>query len=616
MEMREYYNLDTNVKSFFTNTRVLNALSRSNIETLWDLYCVGEDFLCKSNNIGTLSRKIIHEAYQYLESLYNLEFDYVEVYKILRPYLKRKILVSVNSDNQYLGEVITLEKLLWLSNNESLSDRDRINTNAVIKYLTDNLVKINTDDTTFLSLKSIEVFVDKNPFDTISPTIARFNDDKEAYDTLIDIIKSIGNPKSDMFMMYYGIFQKRSTLEAIGQKYGLTRERVRQLNVKTYQKVTTKLDGLRYKIINYFQNEYYIPFENPLLLIYCEYLKDIGLYIKDKILDENIYTLPNYQDNLHYYIQQIEDEIESSGLYQFDENDKNAKMFQKLLSKKYKINNGIIYGKNTLVSSVPKIMEDIGKSINLNSNNDTELIYNLLESKYNIKNEYHDARNLERVLAGTCVLLDNRTYIHEKYIKRVENIEEIFKYIEESKITNAQKIFEEYRTLWESIGIYSHIGVYGYIKYFYPEKYNYGGRSFLISVIGENSTWGGEVIDRIKKYNRPVSFNEMHRDYPALSDTIWVNLENIFSDLIFWGDNCYYCISSLELSSQKKNMITVYMYNNKIVTDKDLFMFIFEHDKDLLEMYNISNEKQLQKLINVNLGDVIHFNSSNSTFYI
>jgi len=416
--------------------------------------------------------------------------------------------------------------------------------------------------------------------------------------------------------MYYGIFQDRNTLEKIGQKYGLTRERVRQLNTKTYQKVTTKLDGIRYKIINYFQNEYYIPFENSLLLIYCEYLKDIGLYIKDKILDEYIYILPSYQNNLYYFIQQIEYEIESSGLYQFDDNDKNAKIFQKLLSKKYRINNGIIYGKNTLVSSVPKIMEDIGKSINLNSNNDIELIYKLLELKYNIKNECHDARNLERVLAETCVLLDNRTYIHEKYIKRVENVEEIFKYIEESKITNAQKIFEEYKKLWESIGIYNHIGVYGYIKYFYPKKYNYGGRSFLISVIGENSTWGEEVIDRIKKYNRPVSFNEIHRDYPALSDTIWVNLENIFSDLIFWGDNYYYCISSLELSSQKKNMITIYMYNNKIVTDKDLFMFIFQHDRDLLETYNVSNEKQLQKLINVNLGDVIHFNSSNSTFYI
>ena len=112
MEVREYYNLDTNVKLFFTNTRVLNVLSRSNIETLWDLYSSGEDFISKSNNIGTLSREIIHEAYKYLKNLYNLELDYVKVYKKLKPYLKRKILVSANSDNQYLSEVIKATKLI------------------------------------------------------------------------------------------------------------------------------------------------------------------------------------------------------------------------------------------------------------------------------------------------------------------------------------------------------------------------------------------------------------------------------------------------------------------------------------------------------------------------
>ena len=182
MEIREYYNLDSSVKSFFTNTRVLNALAKNNIETLWDLYCINENILCKGNSLGEISRKIIHEAYQYFDYLYNLNFNYVEIYAVLKPYLKRKVLVSVNSDNQYLSEIITVEKLLWISNNEILSDKDRINTNAVINYLKDNLIKVNTDETTFLILNSMEVFVDKNPFDTISPTIARFNDDKEAYD--------------------------------------------------------------------------------------------------------------------------------------------------------------------------------------------------------------------------------------------------------------------------------------------------------------------------------------------------------------------------------------------------------------------------------------------------
>ena len=362
------------------------------------------------------------------------------------------------------------------------------------------------------------------------------------------------------------------------------------------------------KIENTFTSDYYIPHSNPMLKIYCEYLKEKKIYEESEKFDTKIYSRNNQIFNI---INKIEKELEEKGVYE-EEVDK---ALLKLFSKKYTVVNNKILKNATLEHFVPHVIEKIGRPVNLNVQSDVDLIYKMLKDEYSITSNCEDARNIERVLGQNSILIDFRTYISANLQKRTD-ISEVLEYINENEVTNAKKIYSEFKKLWNDIEIYNHVGVYGYLKYFYPELYNYSGRSMVISKLGSETSWGGIVINLIKEKREPVSYDEVVEIYSALSKTIWINLESNFDDLILWGDNKYYCNSELKLKDEDISFITSFIYNKKNVDEKELFVYILNNKPYMLNDNYIDNEKQLNKFIKAYYDGIINYNSNTKSYYI
>ena len=583
-----YYNLDTLVESYFDNVRIINILHNNGIKNLYDLFVCDINEVLNSNACGNKSKSIIEETFYYLQALARNKFDTTKIYEKYDYLLNDMIIVSRNSDNGELKTEVLFKRFLEIYELEKLSPKDFVNSNMIIQFL--------------------EVYEGSAPLDYISQETSKFKNYKEAYAYLNDIINNTKADKANIFKRYNGIFVERETLEEIGKDFGVTRERIRQINKRTTEKIYNALDTIYRKIENTFDKSYYIPLSNPMLRIYCEYLYERGFLKLERIFDEKVYVR---NEELINIVNKIETALEENNVYS-DEIDRNV---LKLFKKKYLIKDGKILKNNTLINYVPMVLDEIGRAVNLNSENDVNLIYDILEREYSVTTEYKDSRNIERVLTDTSILIDSRTYISEKYQKKAD-MTEVFEYIEKSEVTNAQIIYSTFIKLWNNIDIYSHVGVYGYLKYFYPNKYNYAGRSFLINVIGKSTTWGEIVIDMIKEKKAPVTFNSVNELYPALNNMIWINLEANFTDLIFWGDNSYYCNSMLKLSPEDMSFITIYIYNNGTVTDKDLYTYILNNKEYIIHDNYLHSEKQLLKFIKVKFDGVINYNSDLRTYYI
>ena len=583
-----YYNLDTLIDSYFDNVRIINILHRNRIKNLYDLLTCNINQVLNSDACGNKSKSIIEETFYYLQSLAEKKFDITDIYRKYNCLLNDTIIVSRNSDNEELKNEVLFKRFLEIYECENLSDRDFINSNMILQFL--------------------EVYEGKSPLDYISQETSKFKNYKEAYKYLNDIINNFNNVKANIYKRYNGIFAEKETLEEIGKELGITRERVRQINKRTTAKIYSALDTIYKKVENTFDKSYYIPLSNPMLRIYCEYLYEKGFFRQEKIFDEKVYVK---NDDLINIVNKIEKIVEETNLYEGEINQNLLKLFEK----KYLVKDGKIFKNNTLINYLPKVLDKIGRPVNLNSENDISLIYDMLEREYNVTTEYKDSRNIERVFADTSILIDSRTYISEKYQKQGD-MTEVFNYIEKSEVTNAQIIYSIFMKLWNSIDIYSHVGVYGYLKYFYPEKYNYAGRSFLISVIGKSTSWGEIVIDLIKAKKAPVTYNSVNELYPALNNMIWINLEANFTDLIFWGDNSYYCNSMLKLSAEDMNFITIYIYNNGTVTDKDLYTYLLNNKDYIIHDNYLYSEKQLLKFIKIKFDGIIRYNSDLRIYYV
>jgi len=614
-----FINLDSLVTDFFKNdNKVLNILKTLNIKTMEDLYNCSYHIFTNIPSVGTKTLDKIKKAYTHLNNLKEININISQMEQELQEYFHNKIIISPNSDLEQLKTIITFKELLELYQNIKLSDKDKINVNAALKYITDNTI-VAEETLNLLRLFNLDKEIDKNPFDTISPYTSKFNSYKEAYEYVLNIINNLNTKNGIIFRMYNGIAHEKETLEAIGNKLSLTRERIRQLNVQITNHILNEIKNKIIKFSNTFNEDFYIPNNDIILKLICEALIEIKKYNKYKMLDNTIYIINGKENDYIEIINNIQKELEENKIYNF-KNNKEYIQLKKLFNKLYFVKNETIYEKNkySLSIAIPILMKEIKMPLDLNNQKEITRFYNTLELKFNIHNNIKNHRNLERVLSETCILCGAHTYIHEENIQKLnqDDITNIFKYIKERRITTALQIYSTFENIWKNINIFDATGVYGYIKYFYPDDYNYGGRSLLISVLGEKTTWGEVVIDKIKQLKRPVSYEEINKEYEALNYNVWLALPLNFNDLISWGDNTMNCKSELNLSEEESNIITIYIFNKKMININELFSYLLLNHKYILDKNLIYNEKQLKTLLSIKLKDVIHIDNQNNNIYM
>ena len=61
---------------------------------------------------------------------------------------------------------------------------------------------------------------------------------------LNDVLNTLSNREKDIIDMYFGLGGSQMTLEQIGEEYGLTKERIRQIKEKALRKLRANSDSL------------------------------------------------------------------------------------------------------------------------------------------------------------------------------------------------------------------------------------------------------------------------------------------------------------------------------------------------------------------------------------
>ena len=64
---------------------------------------------------------------------------------------------------------------------------------------------------------------------------------------LLDLLKTLTPREKDVLTSFYGIEEQKLTLEEVGQKYNLTRERIRQIKEKALRRLRINKKNVRLK---------------------------------------------------------------------------------------------------------------------------------------------------------------------------------------------------------------------------------------------------------------------------------------------------------------------------------------------------------------------------------
>ena len=254
--------------------------------------------------------------------------------------------------------------------------------------------KLNINDDTLSYLKEIE------NFNTISIHQKAKNDDNESdelidfissksneYDKLMDkeeiseflnVIKSSLTPK-EYYILYYRVLtdDEKKTLEAISKELGVTRERIRQIEVKILKKVKPLINK---------DGHIYVNKLNKLKSNYGSYYKKLKvepltpndiytfLYLKDKLSEIELRILYlKIIDNYNYSLKEIQQIIGiPENEFKFINNNLNAIIKQELSNK------------NNFNKYKEKLIKEYGSKIyNIKLMDHEKLInYNLLKNKY------------------------------------------------------------------------------------------------------------------------------------------------------------------------------------------------------------------------------------------
>lgn len=411
------------------------------------------------------------------------------------------------------------------------------------------------------------------------------------------------------------VLRNSMSLEEIGKKLGLTRERVRQLESKICNKIGTNLAELPFKKI--LDNEIYYYdccSETEKILLYVDSVLD---KFYTKIKKENMLVF--IKSSIIYDVSNMVEENKTT-MKQNGYIENNYKCSCEALDiaigyLKLKRHNINIFSNISKTQMVRYAVRKIGRPIKIYNDIDRKLIINKVYQLFGEKLD--DSRGLESLIEKTCVRVDSGTYALEDSIISLTNdtFDKIVEYVKKNVIINARDLFVPFGEILLEHNLLNENILYRYLKENLSDILYFSGVSGVISSNRNDTSWGIVIIKCIKEKGTPISKTEIFEKYP-ITQAVYDNLPINYDDIIKWGKSELFLKSLIYFPEDIKNKFLQLLSKEKIIKFNDIRALLSYLDKGVIYCNQIIDNYSLFSFLNNTIGDKIIINKKNEVVMI
>ncbi|MBR6688563.1 MAG: hypothetical protein IKL68_00915 [Clostridia bacterium] len=395
------------------------------------------------------------------------------------------------------------------------------------------------------------------------------------------------------------------TLEELGKEYGITRERIRQIEAKAVRKVNLGMEKIFFDVINkekmYFASEL-TKLEN--IMMYIDSITEQSYISYGKGEDMCFIPVTKFTE-IKRQLKDVEEELEENGYVKYDISD-----YPELKSKCIEylgLNyiNGCVTKITTKQEQVKYGMRYLGRPIKISSEQDQKELVQAVKQIFGT--ELPIGRSLEALINNVGARVDSGSY--SGYDSALELPKEVLaqieEYIKEKQIINARDLFAKFGEVLNAHNLNNETILYRYLKEKLDGKLYFHGVSAVISSKKDMGSWGEVVKQEILSTKRPAEKTELMIKY-AMTEAVYNTLAVNFSDIIIWGRGELYLKSLVKLPEKLEEMLMNAICERQILSFSEIRGIMNKYDNKFLEENNIkTNENLYHYLKTIELKNVI-----------
>ncbi|MBQ7031386.1 MAG: hypothetical protein IJN13_03325 [Bacilli bacterium] len=406
------------------------------------------------------------------------------------------------------------------------------------------------------------------------------------------------------------IFRNIMTLEETGNKFGLTRERIRQLESKICDKISQKLCEFPFKKI--IDNEIYYYercTDSEKLLLYIDSVLD-QFYTKIKKDNKFIFIKTSVINEISDMLKENNTFMKKNGYIEYSYSWNNEVLDIALDYLQLKRHRNNIFNNINKSQMVKFALTKINRPVKIYNEDDRRLI---IDTIYHLFGELlDDSRGLEALIEKNCVRVDSGMYALEDNIVPLtkDTFNKIVEYVKDNIIINARDLFVPFgETLIEHNLLNENI-LYRYLKENLSDILYFNGVSGVISSNSDDSSWGTVIIKCIKEKGKPISKAEIIGRYPVTT-AVYDNLPINFNDIIKWGKGELFLKSLIYFPEEVKTKFLQLLSKQKIMKFDEIRALLNYLDKSIISSNQIIDNYSLISFLNNTVKDKVVLNRKN-----
>lgn len=405
------------------------------------------------------------------------------------------------------------------------------------------------------------------------------------------------------------ISNKKLSLEEIGKEYGLTRERIRQIESKSLQKIIKNASKIEYILKAIFYNEsnnqskyvtkskiiqkYDFDVANKIILLYEYGSLSIRYDSKYNIIYDN--TIDNVQE-------MVNNNLEEIGIVADYYETKDADEFlQKILENHYKKIDDNLYirsGFRTRDLYLDIADEYFSNGYRVGEDEDYNKLVEIAKDKYKIDEEIPSKHSIEAMVGRSdFIQIDRGTYLPEKYCVELPEqlIDKILNYISENSLVYYRSIYDKFNKELLELGIHNHY----YLKGCIDKKLSadmVSKRDYIVNG-NQDTSPVDELVNLMKSFDYEFTLNDLKLRFPGIKDyTLYSVLYNeIDNGLVFISSYEFIYISKLNIDDNTKTEFKKFidnqfnLLNSNLISSKKIYARLLLTNKDLYKKLNLKN---------------------------
>lgn len=402
---------------------------------------------------------------------------------------------------------------------------------------------------------------------------------------------------------------KKLPLEEIGIEYGLTKERIRQIESKSLQKITENASKIKHVLKAIFYNEannqckyvtksqifqkYDSDIANKILLLY-EY-GNLSIIYNSKyniIYDSAIDTIEEMVNNIIEEIGVVADYYETKDANEF---------LQSIFENHYKKIDDYLYIKNgfrTRDLYLDIVDEYFPNGYKVGEDEDYNKLVEIAKDKYKIDEKIPSKHSIEAMVGRSdFIQIDRGTYLPEKYCIELPKqlVDKILNYISENNLVYYRSIYEKFSRELSELGIDNHY----YLKGCIDKKLSDDMVSKKDYIVNGNQDISpvDELVNLMKSFDYEFTLNDLKLKFPGIKDyTIYNVLYNeIDNGLVFISSYEFVYLSKLNIDDNTKTELKEFidnqfnLLNSNLISSKKIYARLLLTNKDLYKKLNLKN---------------------------